>query len=169
LTCKRASGSSARGCGCVRRCTIWPLAPYTSRLGNFKGWVELYSITSSNLVSATCMHSLNAPTLYTTALESTERCHLAHSTTLPQDVWVFSIARIIVLISLICSVNTPVHCRISRRRTGAPLQPNHKKVTTSNLRGVSKESYTSTESGTSLFAHGAQVTPSGRPLGGAHV
>jgi hypothetical protein len=40
---------------------------------------------------------------------------------------------------------------------------------TSALRGVSEESYTSTENGTSLSAHGAQVAPSGCPLGGASL
>jgi hypothetical protein len=39
----------------------------------------------------------------------------------------------------------------------------------SDLRGVSEESFTSTENGTSLSAHGAQVAPSGRPLGGANL
>jgi hypothetical protein len=38
----------------------------------------------------------------------------------------------------------------------------------SDPRGVSEESFTSTENGTSLSAHGAQVAPSGRPLGGAN-
>jgi hypothetical protein len=33
----------------------------------------------------------------------------------------------------------------------------------------SEESFTSTENGTSLSAHGAQVAPSGRPLGGANL
>jgi hypothetical protein len=36
----------------------------------------------------------------------------------------------------------------------------------SDPRGVSEESFTSTENGTSLSAHGAQVAPSGPPLGG---
>jgi hypothetical protein len=36
-----------------------------------------------------------------------------------------------------------------------------------DLRGVSEDSFTSTENGTSLSAHGAQVAPSGRPRGGA--
>jgi hypothetical protein len=37
----------------------------------------------------------------------------------------------------------------------------------SDLRGVSEESFTSTKNGTgtSLSPHGAQVAPSGRPLG----
>jgi hypothetical protein len=39
----------------------------------------------------------------------------------------------------------------------------------SDLRGVSEESFTSTENATSLSAHGAQVAPSGRPLGGANL
>jgi hypothetical protein len=39
----------------------------------------------------------------------------------------------------------------------------------SDLRGVSEESFTSTENGTRLSAHGAQVPPSGRPLGGANL
>jgi hypothetical protein len=39
----------------------------------------------------------------------------------------------------------------------------------SDFRGVSEESFTSTENGTSLSAHGAQVAPSGRPLGGANL
>jgi hypothetical protein len=39
----------------------------------------------------------------------------------------------------------------------------------SDLRGVSEESFTSTENGTSLSANGAQVAPSGRPLGGANL
>jgi hypothetical protein len=38
-----------------------------------------------------------------------------------------------------------------------------------DLRGASEETLTSTENGTSLFAHGAQVAPSGRPLGGANM
>jgi hypothetical protein len=37
----------------------------------------------------------------------------------------------------------------------------------SDLRGVTEKSFTSTENGTS--AHGAQVAPSGRPLGGASL
>jgi hypothetical protein len=39
----------------------------------------------------------------------------------------------------------------------------------SDLRGVSEESFTSTGNGTSRFAHGDQVAPSGRPLGGANL
>jgi hypothetical protein len=39
----------------------------------------------------------------------------------------------------------------------------------SDLRGVSEESFTSTENGTSLSAHVAQVAPSGCPLGGANL
>jgi hypothetical protein len=40
----------------------------------------------------------------------------------------------------------------------------------SDLKGVSEESFTSTdENGTSLSAHGAQVAPSGCPLGGANL
>jgi hypothetical protein len=40
----------------------------------------------------------------------------------------------------------------------------------SDPRGVAAESFTSTESGASLSAHGAQVAPSGgRPRGGANL
>jgi hypothetical protein len=35
-------------------------------------------------------------------------------------------------------------------------------------RGFSEESFTSTENGTSISAHGAQVAPAGPPLGGAN-
>jgi hypothetical protein len=45
----------------------------------------------------------------------------------------------------------------------------HESSTVYSSTGVSEESFTSTENGTSLSAHGAQVAPSGRPLGGANL